>query len=76
VSAVDCPVNVLAAAGVPTVAELGRLGVARIPVGGAFAFTASDALTRAGTELLNHGTYDFRVRAAAGQNAARQAFSA
>jgi 2-methylisocitrate lyase-like PEP mutase family enzyme len=37
VEAVDRPVNVLARPGVPTVAELGELGVSRISVGGAFA---------------------------------------
>lgn len=74
VSAVDCPVNVLAIPGVPTVAELGRLGVARVSVGGAFTFAAYDMLARAGAEFFDHGTYEFREQAAAGQNAARKAF--
>lgn len=73
VSAVDCPVNVLAVAGGPTVSELSRLGVARVSVGGAFAFAAYEALAQAGDELLNHGTYGFKKRAAAGQRHIREA---
>lgn len=75
-SAVECsdrPLNVLALAGVPTVAELGRLGVRRISVGGAFAFAAYAALVEAATELRDRGSYDYLARTALGQQAARDA---
>lgn len=75
VSAVDCPVNVLAVGGGPAVGELGRLGVARVSVGGAFAFAAYEALARAANELLNHGTYGFSAQAAAGRDHIRQAMT-
>jgi 2-methylisocitrate lyase-like PEP mutase family enzyme len=75
VSSVDRPVNVLALAGAPSVAELAEVGVARISVGGAFAYAALGALAEAGRELLDHGTYGFWERAAAGRAAARQAFA-
>jgi 2-methylisocitrate lyase-like PEP mutase family enzyme len=59
VSSVDRPVNVLAYPGVPPVAELAELGVARISVGGAFLFSALAALVAAGRELLEQGTYGY-----------------
>ena len=43
----------LALPNAPSVAELADLGVARISVGGAFAFAALDALAEAGRELLD-----------------------
>jgi 2-methylisocitrate lyase-like PEP mutase family enzyme len=69
VSSVDRPVNVLALASAPPVAELAELGVARISVGGAFAFAALGALVEAGRELLEQGTYGFWARAKAGREA-------
>ena len=75
-SAVECadrPLNVLAIAGVPTVAELGRLGVRRVSVGGAFAYAAYAALAEAATELRDRGSYDYLARTALGQQAARDA---
>jgi 2-methylisocitrate lyase-like PEP mutase family enzyme len=74
IAAVDLPVNVLARAGSPSVAELAQLGVSRISVGGSFAFAAIDALASAGLELLQRGTYGFAERSAAGVQAAREAF--
>jgi 2-methylisocitrate lyase-like PEP mutase family enzyme len=74
VSSVDLPVNVLVRAGSPSVPELAQLGVSRISVGGSFAFTAIEAVAAAGRELLTDGTYGFAERAAAGVQAARQAF--
>ena len=68
------PVNVLALADAPTVAELADLGVARISVGGAFAFAALGALADAARELQTAGTYGFWRQAAAGRQAARAAF--
>jgi 2-methylisocitrate lyase-like PEP mutase family enzyme len=58
VSSVDRPVNVLAGPGRPTVAELAEAGVARISVGGSFAWAAYAAMIDAATELRDSGTYD------------------
>jgi 2-methylisocitrate lyase-like PEP mutase family enzyme len=74
VSSVDRPVNVLAVPGAPPVAELGAAGVARVSVGGAFAFAALGTLVDAATELRETGSYGFSGRAAAGRDAARSAF--
>ena len=57
VSSLDKPVNVLTVPGLPTVAELASVGVARVSVGGALAFVALGAVARAGRELLDQGTY-------------------
>lgn len=54
--AVDAPLNVLAAPGVPTVPEMAELGVARISVGGGFARVAYGAAIAAGQEMLEQGT--------------------
>ena len=74
VTSVDRPVNVLAFGGVPPVAELAALGVARVSVGGAFAFAAIDALAEAGRELRESGTYGYLARTAAGGKVAVAAF--
>ncbi len=76
VRSVGKPVNVLALAGVPTVGELAALGVARISVGGAFAYAALGALAEAATELRGPGTYTYLRGSAAGRQAARSAFQA
>ena len=68
------PVNVLALPGAPTVRELAEAGVARVSVGGAFAFAALGAVAAAGRELLEHGTYGYWETAGPGSKAARQAF--
>jgi 2-methylisocitrate lyase-like PEP mutase family enzyme len=75
IESVDRPVNVLAIKGVPTVAELASLGVARISVGGAFAFAALAALSDAAEELRDKGTFGYLERSAAGVKAARSAFA-
>jgi 2-methylisocitrate lyase-like PEP mutase family enzyme len=75
VESVDRPVSVLAVRGVPPVAELAALGVARVSVGGAFAFAALGALREAGEELRDRGTYGYLERTATGVQAARGAFS-
>ncbi|MGH3885754.1 MAG: isocitrate lyase/PEP mutase family protein [Pseudonocardiaceae bacterium] len=75
ITSVDRPVNVLALPGLATVAELAQAGVARISVGGAFSQVALAALTRAGRELLDHGTYGFMELAAEGRQQAAAAFS-
>jgi 2-methylisocitrate lyase-like PEP mutase family enzyme len=74
VESVDRPVNVLALAGTPSVAELASLGVARVSVGGAFAFAALGALCEAAEELRDRGTYGYLERAGSGIRAARTAF--
>jgi len=75
VAAVDRPVNVLALPGSPSVSELGAMGVARISVGGAFAFAALGAVVEAARELREEGTYGYWASAGAGAKAARAAFS-
>jgi 2-methylisocitrate lyase-like PEP mutase family enzyme len=74
VRSVDKPVNVLALAGAPSVAELAGLGVARISVGGAFAYAALGALAEAATELRDSGTYGYLRSSATGRQAAASAF--
>jgi 2-methylisocitrate lyase-like PEP mutase family enzyme len=72
---VDRPVNVLAMPSAPPVAELAQAGVARVSVGGAFAFAALGALVSAATELRDQGTYGFRSNAAIGRDITQRAFS-
>ncbi len=74
VACVDRPVNVLALPNAPGVAELAAAGVARISVGGAFAFAALGALAEAGRELLDQGSYGFWRRASLGRELADRAF--
>jgi 2-methylisocitrate lyase-like PEP mutase family enzyme len=74
VTSVDRPVNVLAFGGVPSVAELAGLGVARISVGGAFAYAAIDALATAARELRDAGTYGYLKQTVAGRQIAGEAF--
>ncbi len=74
VASLDKPVNVLARPGAPSVAELAEAGVARISVGGAFAFVALGAVVDAANELRNDGTYSFWEQAGIGFQAAREAF--
>jgi 2-methylisocitrate lyase-like PEP mutase family enzyme len=73
-SEVERPVNVLLLPGGPSVAELSDLGVARISVGGAFAYAALSALVESGRELLGGGS-GFLDRVAAGREAATGAFT-
>lgn len=75
VEAVDRPVNVLALPGGPTVPELAAAGVARISVGGAFAYAALGAVVEAAEELRGPGTYGFWDRCRVGAGAARSAFA-
>jgi 2-methylisocitrate lyase-like PEP mutase family enzyme len=76
VTAVDRPVNVLAFPGVPSVPELAELGVARISVGGAFAYAAIAGLVSAATELRDAGTYGYLAQTGAGRQVANEAFRA
>lgn len=75
VAAVDRPVNVLALPGGPTVAELTEAGVARISVGGAFAWVALGGVVEAARELLEQGTFGYWERAGIGRQAVRSAFA-
>lgn len=74
VASVDRPVNVLALPGAPSVSELASVGVSRVSVGGAFAFTALGAVVEAARELLDQGTYTFWERARTGVTSAHSAF--
>jgi 2-methylisocitrate lyase-like PEP mutase family enzyme len=73
VTAVDRPVNVLAVGGAPSVSELAAAGVARVSVGGAFAFAALGALASAATELRDQGTYGYLAGSAGGRQAIQNA---
>ena len=75
VTSVDCPVNVLALPGGPTISELAEAGVRRVSVGSAFAFAALGALVEAATELREQGTYGFGALSAVGRAAVREAFA-
>ena len=75
VDSVGRPVNVLALAGCPPVSELAAIGVARVSVGGAFAFAALAAVVDAATELRDGGTYGYLDHSARGGQAARAAFT-
>ena len=59
VDSVDRPVNVLALPGCPPVEALHEVGVARVSVGGAFAYAALGGLIAAATELRDAGTYNY-----------------
>ena len=74
VGSVDRPVSVLALPQAPPVRELAGLGVARVLVGGAFAFAALGAVVEAARELREEGTYGYWRLAGAGSKAARAAF--
>jgi len=74
VESVDRPVSVLAMRGTPSTSELAALGVARVSVGGAFAFAALGGLREAAEELRDRGTYGYLERTALGIEAARSAF--
>lgn len=75
VAEVGRPLNVLALTGVPPVAELAAAGVARISVGGGFAFAAIAAVGEAARELREDGTYGYFERTREGSALARRAFS-
>ncbi|KAA8884586.1 isocitrate lyase/phosphoenolpyruvate mutase family protein [Nocardia colli] len=51
------PINVMAGAGAPSVADLAATGVRRVSVGSAVAQAAYKLAETATTELLEHGTY-------------------
>ena len=73
VSAVSRPVNVLTWPEAPSVTKLAAAGVARVSVGGMFAFVALGAVADAARELREQGTYGFIPRAGAGSKAFKAA---
>jgi 2-methylisocitrate lyase-like PEP mutase family enzyme len=73
VESVDVPVNVIARPNGPSMAELASVGVARVSVGGSFAFAALAAVARAARELLDHGTYSLDEKTLAGIQTVRDA---
>jgi 2-methylisocitrate lyase-like PEP mutase family enzyme len=52
-----CPVNVLAVAGSPSIADLARLGVARVSLGSGPMRAAMTQMQRLAEEVLTNGTY-------------------
>ncbi|MGX1617744.1 isocitrate lyase/PEP mutase family protein [Micromonospora chalcea] len=57
-TAIPAPLNVLAGPGAPPVAELARLGVARVSLGPALAESAYAVVRRAAAEVFGAGTYE------------------
>jgi len=57
VKSVQCPLNILAVPGTPPIAELEKLGVARVSVGSGFMRATLGLLRRAAEELKSAGTY-------------------
>jgi 2-methylisocitrate lyase-like PEP mutase family enzyme len=57
VKAVQCPLNILAVPGTPSIAELEKLGVARVSIGSGFMRATLGLLRRAAEELKSAGTY-------------------
>lgn len=76
VSSVDRPVNVLVRPGTPPVEELAAAGVARISVGGGFAYAAYAQLLEAARELKEQGRYGYLERAATARSVIGDTFSA
>ena len=75
VEATGAPVNALLRPGGPTVAELADAGVARITVGGSFAFATIGALADLARGLLGHGAPADGRLSAEGMRIAKAAFS-
>ncbi|TDI68266.1 MAG: isocitrate lyase/phosphoenolpyruvate mutase family protein [Alphaproteobacteria bacterium] len=65
-AAIHGPLNVLAGAGSPSVAELEALGVKRVTVGSGFAKAALTVVKKGAEELRDKGTFEF-TRGALGQ---------
>jgi 2-methylisocitrate lyase-like PEP mutase family enzyme len=74
VSSVDRPVNVLALPSCPSVDQLASIGVARVSVGGAFAFAAFAELVAAAGELRDKGTFGYWDRLAGARPTIQAAF--
>ena len=67
VEAVEAPVNILALPGTPPVPALAELGVARVSVGGLFAWAAYGAVVTAAEELFGPGTHTYVHHALRGE---------
>jgi 2-methylisocitrate lyase-like PEP mutase family enzyme len=74
VGAISRPVSFLLRPHGPAVPELAEAGVARVSVGGAFAFAALGALVEAATELRERGTAGYWERTSVGLEAVRRTF--
>ena len=61
VKALDFPTNVMVRKGLPPIAELQRLGVARVSFGPSASYAAMGLLRRASREVLEKGTYSSLV---------------
>jgi 2-methylisocitrate lyase-like PEP mutase family enzyme len=59
VAGIGAPLNVLATANLPSIGELGKLGVARVSLGSRPISHALGALRDAAREVREHGTYSF-----------------
>lgn len=57
VGELECPVNVMVRKGLPSLAELERLGVKRVSFGPSASYAAMGLLERASREVLDHGTW-------------------
>jgi 2-methylisocitrate lyase-like PEP mutase family enzyme len=58
VQALECPINILAVAGVPPIARLKELGVARVSVGSGMMRSAMGHTRRIAEQLKNAGQFD------------------
>jgi 2-methylisocitrate lyase-like PEP mutase family enzyme len=66
VPALEGPLNLLPIPGLPPIAELERLGVARVSVGGRLTLDAMSRLKKSVTDLLSNGTYEPMLEGAIG----------
>jgi 2-methylisocitrate lyase-like PEP mutase family enzyme len=66
VPALEGPLNLHSIPGLPPIAELERLGVARVSVGGRLTLGAMSGLKKSVTELLTNGTYEPTLERAIG----------
>jgi 2-methylisocitrate lyase-like PEP mutase family enzyme len=73
VESVDVPVNVIARPNGPSIAQLASVGVARVSVGGSFAFAALGGAVNAARELLDEGTYSLDEKMLANMQTVRKA---
>lgn len=58
VEAIDVPLNVMSGLDSPNIAQLARLGVARVSLGSGVAQAAYETARRAATEPMTPGTYE------------------
>jgi 2-methylisocitrate lyase-like PEP mutase family enzyme len=75
VSSVDKPVNVLLTQATPTVPALAELGVARVSIGGAFAYAAYGSLVGLAEQLRGPGPYAYFADVARGGELAGRAIA-